>query len=143
MAENKEKVFIRYEEPLIISSCEEWSVMKSLFIYFVDLNSVEWAQGPIFLHEALPLQDWANVNFPNNEDRAFMIIFLEQTRLHTEAQPLRIFEDGVDCWIVPMFLTSPTRPYGLLSHTPCNLSFTTEFWEFAFRRWALDQFVFP
>lgn len=45
------------DEPLIISSWDEWLGLKSLFVYLVDLNEVEWAQGPIILHDYVDVKD--------------------------------------------------------------------------------------
>lgn len=126
-AKDKGRVYIRYEDPLIINNWEEWLGLKSLFIYFTDLNRVEWAQGPIFLSEDHPLQDWANAFFANNKERVLMMLFLEQGRLHAEAQPTRVFEDELDYRVVPICITTPITPFGLLPHTPCNISFTMKF----------------
>lgn len=72
-----------------------------------------------------------------------MLIFQNHGRLLVEAQPTRVFEDGAQVWSVPLCLTSPNTPFGLLANTPSNFSFSTHFWEYVLRQWALAQDVFP
>lgn len=131
-------VFVRQDEPLTINTWGEWLGLIPLFIYFADLNKVEWAQGPIFLHDSTNLQGWvaANLNV-QNDDRALMFVFLDQGRLYNEAIPTREFENGSGCWDVPMFAMAPS------ADIPNNMYFSSGFWECVLRKWSLTQFVFP
>lgn len=143
VAENVENVFIRYGDPLVINTWLDWLAILPLLTYFADCNKVEWAQGPVFLNVNSPLQDWAELYFVANKDKAFLVLLMDHGKLITEGLQSHIFEDELDTWAILMYLTTPKKRHELLAHIPCNLYFSRDFWESTLRRWALRQYVLP
>lgn len=61
----------------------------------------------------------------------------------TESIHSRSIDGFLETWATPIYPTTPNCPLGILAQTPCNLYFSTAFWEETLRRWALSQYVSP
>lgn len=138
VGENDQMVFFRYDDPLVVSTWDKWLGLKDPFVFFADQNQLEWAQSPIFMDQDFPLQDWAKSVLVGNEDKAFLVLFLNQGSLCSSALLSCIDLGDFDMWVVPMFLVNP-KHNGPFKRTPCNMLFSVDFLEHVFRLWALNH----